>query len=89
MPDTDQVVWRILYADKDTEDFTADQMIDYCIMKVDGSTSTPAPAETAPPAAPASSAAAAGAASGEEPGESSEPGRLMACALVGQRWGCR
>ena len=24
MPDTDQVVWRILYADKDTEDFTAD-----------------------------------------------------------------
>ena len=53
MPDTDKVVWRILYDDKDTEDFTADQMIDYCIMKVDGSTSTPAPAETAPPAAPA------------------------------------
>ena len=23
------------------------------------------------------------------PGESSEPGRLMTCALVGQRWGCR
>ena len=53
VPDTDKVVWRILYDDKDTEDFTAEQMIDYCILKVDGTTSAPAPAETATPAAPA------------------------------------
>ena len=50
LPNTDTVVWRILYDDKDTEDYDIEQMIDFCILKVDGTNSAPAAADAqAPP----------------------------------------
>ena len=51
MPDTDTVVWRILYDDKDTEDYTAEQMVDYCILRIDGTRAAPAQAPAPAPSA--------------------------------------